>query len=175
MEIGEIFQVGPADGKYFIFVNGRYFITTLNNGNIIYHPWTQTPQLIPRNYVRDTIQPTCKITRKVILYPDPSELDNPGFYLCIDFKKPELGKDVQVPVYPAVGETIKVLGAGGEDWYGIVQQVDYDARKTNLRWYRQTQRQGIWTIMNQEDEVHFSSVVKACQAVRVFGGYRIMP
>ena len=26
MEISDIFQVGPVDGKYFIFVNGKYFI-----------------------------------------------------------------------------------------------------------------------------------------------------
>ncbi|CAB3982324.1 Hypothetical predicted protein [Paramuricea clavata] len=51
MEISDIFQVGPVDGKYFIFVNGKYFIRILNNGNVIYHPWTQTPQLTARNYV----------------------------------------------------------------------------------------------------------------------------
>ena len=51
MEISDIFQVGPVDGKYFIFVNGKYFIRILNNGNVIYHPWTQTPQLFARNYV----------------------------------------------------------------------------------------------------------------------------
>ena len=39
--IMEISGVGPVDGKYFVFVNGPYFIPTANNGNVINHDWTQ--------------------------------------------------------------------------------------------------------------------------------------
>ena len=109
MEIADIFLVGPVNDQYFVFVNGPYFIPTLNNGNVIHNDWTQTPQLIARNYIRDSIQPACKVRRKVMMYPDPSDLRNPAFYLCIDFKKPELMKDVDVPVYPMAGERIQVL------------------------------------------------------------------
>ena len=87
MRISQVFQVGPVQEKYFTFVNGTYFIPTFDNGNVIYHPWTETKQLIPREYIRDSVQPASKIMRKVILYPDPSNLDDPQFYLCIDFKK----------------------------------------------------------------------------------------
>ena len=54
VEISDIFQVGPVNGEYFIFVNGKYFIPTLQNGNVILHSWTQTPQLIGRDYVRNS-------------------------------------------------------------------------------------------------------------------------
>ncbi len=47
MRISQVFQVGPVQEKYFTFVNGTYFIPTLDNGNVIYHPWTETEQLIP--------------------------------------------------------------------------------------------------------------------------------
>ena len=73
MEISDILQVGLIDGKYFNFVNGKYYIPTLANGNIIKHPWTQTPQLIGKNYVRDSVQPSSRIKQDVIMYPDPSE------------------------------------------------------------------------------------------------------
>ena len=43
------------------------------------------------------------------MYPDPADLDNPSFF-CIDFKNPELVKEVTVPVYPQLEETICILG-----------------------------------------------------------------
>jgi hypothetical protein len=174
MEISDIFQVGPVNGRYFIFVNGRYFIPTLNNGSIIYHPWTQTQQLIPRDYVRDSVQPSCKIKRKVMMYPDPADLDNPSFYLCIDFKNPELVKEVTVPVYPQMDETICILGADNQHWFGLVQQVNNEARTAIVKWYTETRRPGVWILMNQQDEVHFASVLRTCQANRIFGGYSIV-
>ena len=55
VEVSDIFQAGPVNEKYYIFINGTYYIPTLNNGNIIYHAWAKTAQLIPRIYVRDSI------------------------------------------------------------------------------------------------------------------------
>ena len=173
MEVSDIFHIGPVDCKHFIFVNGKYFIPTLNNGNVIHHTWTQTPQLIPRGYVRDSVQPTCYIKRKVMMYPDPSNLDNPSFYLCIDFKNPELVKEVTVPVYPQQNETVCILGEDNEDWFGLVQQVDNEARTAVVKWYTETRRPGVWVLMNQEDQVYFASVMRTCQVNRIFGGYSI--
>ena len=113
-----IVEVGPVNEKYYIYINGTYYIPTLNNGNIIYHAWAKTAQLIPRNYVRDSIQPTCNIKRKVMMYPDPSNLDDPAFYLCLDFKNPELVEKINVPVYPKVEETICIFGADNQNWFG---------------------------------------------------------
>jgi hypothetical protein len=36
MEISDIFQVGPVDGKYFIFVNGKCFSRILNDGQFLF-------------------------------------------------------------------------------------------------------------------------------------------
>lgn len=174
MEITEVFQVGPVDDHFYTFVNGPYFIPTYTNGNIVYHEWTQTEQLISRNYTRDSIQPTCKIKRKVILYPDPSDLDDPQFYLCIDFKNPELVKEVNVPVYPKVAETVSVLGTANDTWFGMVRGVDQEVRKARLQWYKETRRQGVWTLTDQEDEIYFRSIIKVCIVTRVFGGYNIL-
>jgi hypothetical protein len=174
MEIMEVFQVGPVGDHFYTFVNGPYFIPTLNNGNIVYHEWTQTEQLISRNYTRDSIQPTCKIKRKVIMYPDPSDLDNPQFYLCIDFKNPELVKELNVLIYAKVAETVNVLGTFNNTWFGMVRGVDQEVRKARLQWYKETRRQGVWTLTDQEDEIYFRSIIKVCIVTRVFGGYNIL-
>ena len=162
MEISDIFHIGPVDGKHFIFVNGKYFIPTLNNGNVIRHTWTQTPQLILRGYVRDIVQPTCYIKRKVMMYHDLSNLDDP-FYLCIDFKNPELVKEVTVPVYPQQDETVCILGEDNEDWFGLVQQVDNEARTAIVKWYTETRQSGVWVLMK--------TVMRTCQVNRIFWRY----
>lgn len=174
MEISHIFQVGPIDDKHFTFVNGKYYIPCLHNGGVICHPWTQTRQLIPREYIRDSIQATCRVKRKVIMYPDPSNLDDPQFYICIDFKNPELVKDVAVPVYPLVGETVHVKGPGNQVWFGLVKEVNYTDRNAMVQWYKETRRRDVWITMNKEDLILFSSIVKTCQTVRVLGGYNIV-
>ena len=173
MEISEIFQVGPVNNRYYTFVNGKYYIPTLNNGTVAHHQWTQTPQLIPRYYIRDSIQPVCKIKRKIMLYPDPSDLEMPDFFLSIDFKKPEIIEEVIVPIYPIAGETVCILGTANQMWHGLVRDVDNSTRCAVVQWYNESQRQGVFTQMVQEDQIPFSSIVKVCTAVRVFGGYRI--
>lgn len=45
------------------------------------------------------------------MYPEPEDIDNPSYFLCIDLNKPEvLIKPVQVPVYPEQGDTVKIKG-----------------------------------------------------------------
>jgi hypothetical protein len=73
-----------------------------------------------------------------------------------------------------VTDTIHVNGTANQVWYGFVREVDYSNRKATVQWYRETQRQGVWSRTNEEDEVHFASIVKVCNVDRVFGGYRIV-
>ena len=109
-----------------------------------------------------------------MMYPEPSDLDNPSFYLCVDFKNPELLRKVHVPVYPQLEDTICVLGADNQEWFALVEQVDNEERTAVVKWYSEARRPGVWILMNQEDEVNFSSVLRTCQINRVFGGYSIV-
>ena len=146
-----------------------------SNGNIIYHEWTKTPQLIPRTYMRDSIQPTSNMKRKVTMYPEPKNIKNPSYFLCIDFANPaDLDGQVHVPVYPREQDTVCVKGTGNELWYGLVQDVDRQARKLTVQWYAETRRQGIWFLSSQqEDIIRFSSIMNLCNVKRTFGGYSI--
>ena len=79
------------------------------NGRIAMHPWTQTTQFVQRHYARERLQLTSQLKRKVILYPEPSNLGNPSFYLCIDFNKNNF-MEVSVPFYPEAEEYVNVQG-----------------------------------------------------------------
>ena len=85
-----------------------------------------------------------------------------------------LVKEVRVPLYPMVGATIRILGQNNEVWFGLTEDVNYETRRTGVRWDIETRRQGVWTLSNQRDQVHFSSVTKICQANRAFGGFSIV-
>jgi hypothetical protein len=173
IEISEMFAVGPVDGKYYTFVNGTYFVPTLNNGNIMYHQWTKTAQIIPRTYVRDSIQPTNRIKRKVIIYPEPTNIEEPRYFLCMDLRKLDLEMDVKVPVYPRMDKNVSIKGTGNEVWFGLLKQVNSEAKRARVQWYQETQRPRFWTLTNLEDDIYFASIINICNVKRTFGGYNI--
>ena len=72
------------------------------------------------------------------MYPDPSDLENPSFHLCIDLKRSELVKEALVPIYPIVGETIGILRKNNELWFGLAKAVNYQTRVATVKWYLKT-------------------------------------
>ena len=83
---------------------------------------------------------------------------------------------MNIPIYPKVHveETVRVLGAGNEVWFALVGEVDYVAREAKVHWYKETRRQGIWTLTSQEDSIKFCSITKLCTVHKVFGGLSIV-
>ena len=108
------------------------------------------------------------------MYPDPSNLKDPLFYLCIDFKNPDLIREANVPVYPQLQETVCVLGANNQLWFALVEQVNIERRTARIEWYTETRRPGAYVLMNHGDDVHFASILRTCQINRAFGGYHII-
>ena len=74
-----------------------------------------------------------------------------------------------VPVYPEKGDDVKVLGRGGQIWFGRIVSSETENRKSNLKWYMET-RSGIYTLSSQEDVV---AILGFAHIRRVMGGYRI--
>ena len=77
-----------------------------------------------------------------------------------------------VPVYPEEGDDVKVLGRGGQIWFGRIVSSDTENRKSNLKWFIET-RSGIYTLSSQEDVVAWKSVLGFAHIRRAMGGYRI--
>lgn len=176
VEIKKIMVVGPLDGKYFTFVDCLYYIPGFHNmqrgRNEAVHDWTCTNKLVPRQYNRDSVQPAENLKRKCIMYPDPENLDNPNYYLPIDFEKPDISSKVQVPVIPRPRDNVKVKGTHNEYWYASVITVDLVQHTASIKWYLSSNQQDIWTLSDNEDSINFASIVSLVHAIRAPGGPR---
>ncbi len=62
------------------------------------HPYSDSPKLIPSS--DRVIVQACDITRKVILYPDPNDVENPSLYILVDYLRPT------IPLKPQDVDTI---------------------------------------------------------------------
>ena len=173
IEIQQIILVGPFVGCFYTFVNGKYYIPAFQNGQVALHQWTKTTKFIPHIYTRDSVQPMSSVKRKVIMYPEPGNQDNPSYFLCIDFKNPEVVHPIHVPIYPEVGDTVKIKGTGSQVWYAKVNRVDLQEMKATVQWFKETKRRGIWIQSDDEAEVSFRTVIGLATTPRGFGGYTI--
>lgn len=174
MELTEMMQAGPFDGQFISFVDGKYYIPAFLHGKVVRHTWTQTQKLLPRTYARDSVQPIANIKRKVIIYPDPSSLDDPNYFLAIDIYNPAVRKGVNVPLFPEEEDTVKVIGTRTEIWYGKVCEVDLETHSLKVQWYQETRRHGVWTLLSNVDRIRFESLIGFVQTKRVFGGIRFL-
>ena len=156
MELTDIILIGAFHEKYFIFIDGMYFIPAFNHGRVVKHPWTETVQLVSHQYHRDSVQFTTQLMRKCILYPDPACKENPTFFLPIDFDGPP-PKTVAVPVYPEESDHVKILGRGGQVWFAKIVSSDDQNHKANVRWFAESRRAGLYTLSSQEDIVPWKS------------------
>ena len=86
MKITHFILYGPVLGKYYIFVDGHYFVakTKTRGREIDLDSWTRKEKMIPKYFSRLCVQPTLLIDRKVMLYPSPNNHNNPNYYLVID-------------------------------------------------------------------------------------------
>ena len=170
IKLSAIIIVGPLEGHYHFFVDGQYFIPAFNNqGRVlrpIVHPWTKTHQLVPREYNRETVQPTSNLQRKVILYPSPEDLDNPQYFLPIDIDRPDAESVIHVPVYPLEGDDLKIQVVRDEIWFCKVVSVDTETKSLTEKYYMETGKQGIWTLQNVVYNLHFNSILKLVNVVK---------
>ena len=109
-------------------------------------------QLVPYQYLSDTVQFASQLKRKCLLYPEPASKDNPSFYFPIDLDGPP-PKTVTVPVYPEEGDESK-SGLRRTDlvWKEYL-------RKSNLKWFTETRHSGIHTLQSQEDVAASKSIL----------------
>lgn len=170
LKITNIILAGAFMNKYYIFIDGTYYIPAFNQGRVVKHPWTETVQLVAHQYGRDTVRFASQLKRKCLLYPEAAVKDNPSFYLPIDFDGPP-PKAVTVPVYPEEGDNVKVQGRGV--WFGRIISSDDENHKANLKWFIESRGPGLYTLSCQEDTVAWRSILGFASMRRVMGGYRL--
>ena len=160
--------IGPVAGKYYIAVDGNFYVAGWNRIQPAVHPWTGTTRFVQRHCARDRLQLTSQLEKKVILYPEPANLRNPS-YLCIDIKKKDF-MEVSVPFYPEADEYIKIQGANQQVWYAKVVESDHARRKARVMWFDE-RRSGQLVLLQQEANMHrlfinpWSSLIKKALAL----------
>ena len=80
------------------------------------------------------------LSRKVMLYPDPDNLDSPSCFVVIDFQRPLIPlepNDVIVPVYPLAGDMVLIQGDDEDLWHAHVISVNYGNKSCQVVFYVQ--------------------------------------
>lgn len=80
---------------------------------------------------------------------------------------------VNVPVYPEEKDYVKILGQGRQIWFARIASSDDRNRKARPKWFTLSRHAGVYTLSNQEDIVHWRSILVYACVRRVIGGYRI--
>ena len=134
IEITEFISVPVSAGnRYHTFVKGNLYTLPddrqihMHSGNCFVTPTSE--EVIIYSY---------KVLRKVMLYPDPDNIDSPTCYVVIDYNKPNLSisaDDVVVPIYPKVGDMLEVAGDDNGIWFGHVNSVDVASRTCRVKFY----------------------------------------
>lgn len=134
MTITAFILFGPITGRYYLVLDCDFYVPGWNGREVAVHPWTKTTQFVKRHYPRDRMQLSSQIKRKIILHPEPSSLENPPFYLSIDFDSKGISEPA-VPFFPENGDFIKIQGVHQEIWYGKVITADHVRRQAQIQWF----------------------------------------
>ena len=126
-------------------------------------------QLVQRAYNINSVQQAANILRKCILYPEPTNVHDPTYYLLVDFQKPDALSNVNVPIYPIVGDNLKVQEVRREIWYCKVTAVDEGNESATVRYYQQTPVQGVRNLSDHLHNLHFESIISLTRARRAQG------
>ena len=98
------------------------------------HRWSKGAML--RLTGSEVTLPSSCIQHKVMLYPEPDNLTDPSFYVCIDYQRPHFPvSSVIVPVYPEVGDMILVKGDDPEPWRALVLSVQQRNNALQVHFY----------------------------------------
>lgn len=120
------------DDCYKIFVKGKLFVLAEDN---LTHLYSGSVIVVPTSDI--IFAPAISILRKLILYL-ADESNTPYKYVVIDYLRPNMGisaEDVIVPIYPEVGDMLKVCGSNNEVWYAHVRTVDNHAKTCQVHFY----------------------------------------
>lgn len=105
-----------------LFATGECLEPVVQGTDTEVHRWSKGALLRPTG--SEVTLPSSCIQRKVMLYPEPDNLTDPSFYVCIDYQRPHFPvSSVIVPVYPEVGDMILVKGDDPEPWRALVLSV----------------------------------------------------
>ena len=148
--------------KYHLFAIGDCLEHVMHGSDVGIHQWGKHALLRPAG-VQITVPSSC-IQRKVMLYPEPANLSDPSFFVCIDYQRPEFPvTNVIVPSYPEVGDMLLVKGDDPEPWRALALNVQQRNKVVQVQFYvphpRWGRQSGCWVREGtRSQQVHFKSI-----------------
>ena len=130
IEITEFFSV-PSGNQYHTFVKGNLY-SKLDDRRV--HAYSGN--YFVKQTSQEIITDACKLLRKIMLYPD--NIDSLTCFVVVDYNRPNLpisADDIVVPIYPKVGDMLKVAGDDNEVWFSHVVSVDNASRTCRVKFY----------------------------------------
>lgn len=108
--------------EYHLFVVGDCFQAVIYNSEKQLHQWSKGALVRPSS--TEKIVHSSKIQQKVMLFPDPENLNDLSIYICIDFQRQCFPlSSVIVPCYPEVGDMLLIKGDDPDPWRAVVLAV----------------------------------------------------
>ncbi len=109
-------------------------------GEVERHPYSDSAVVVPSS--DHVIVLTTDLLRKVMLYPDPDNLEDPSFYVTIDYLRQDIpleSNDVLVPFFPEKEDMVLIVGDDSANpWLANVRNVDTVTQTCQIHFYVET-------------------------------------
>ena len=142
VRVGAIFAIKePNTGNVFKCIKGEIYYGKKNaSGERVFHIYSDSGFVVPSC---DQIIVCCsRLLRKVMLYPDPENIEDPSCFVFIDYLRLEIplhSKDISIPFFPEKNDMVLITAEDGKElWLGHIQSVDIKQKKCNLHFYVET-------------------------------------
>ena len=137
IRITDIF-VARLQGVCFNCIKGEIHPYKLNESDETEtHPYSGSSLVVPSADHLTVL--AVDLLRKVMMYPEPENFEDPGHYIVIDYLRQEIplrSEDVIIPFFPEKEDMALVQGdAREEPWRGHIQSVDVRNKTCQLHFY----------------------------------------
>jgi len=103
--------------EHHLFVVGDCYQTVIYNSEKQLHQWSKGALVRPSS--TDKIVHCSKILRKIMLFPDPENLNDPSMYVCIDFQR----QCFPLASVIEVGDLLLIKGDDPDPWRAMLSAV----------------------------------------------------
>lgn len=115
------------------FIRGRLY--KLQHDEEV-HSYSGNSIVVPTSTSR--VFSSSSVLRKLMLYPDPNNLQSPEAFIVVDFNRTKIPitlEDIIIPAYPVEGDMVVLRGDNDELWHAHVLSTDKRLQTCKVHFY----------------------------------------
>ena len=115
------------------FIRGRLY--KLQHDEAV-HSYSGNSIVVPTSTSR--VFSSSSVLRKLMLYPDPNNLQSPEAFIVVDFNRTKIPitlEDIIIPAYPVEGDMVVLRGDNDELWHAHVLSTDKRLQTCKVHFY----------------------------------------